>query len=223
MSTNKSKRSRSRKPRSKGANYRRDERKGNHGANTIPMDQDPTPAIHNDSILSGLSSEQIKDVGSIPWLYPAGRPQEVLEPGISANSSIGKYSAPGIMAIDLVFGPGYSWDYWSPVNQAALNQMTFLRANNSRSDSHYQASDLILYEMAMESAFILYQHVKRAYYTVKKWDSTNRYTPDALLFSMGFDYHDFKKNLAKLRSYMDQFMFMIGSLPLPANLEIFKR
>lgn len=222
MSKNRRRGSKPRKPSSSNKGNE-SSTKGNHGVNTIPMDSDPTPGIHDGSMLSGLSDAQITDVGSIPWSYPAGRPQDVLPAKVGTVPWVTKESVPGIMAIDVVVGPGRSWDYWSPVNQAALNQMTFLRSNNSRSDSHYQASDLILYEMAMESAFILYQVVKRAYYIAKKWDSTNRYTPDALLAMMGFDYKDFKRNLPMIRSYMDQFMYMIGSLPLPANLEIFKR
>lgn len=93
---------------------------------------------------------------------------------------------PGIIRFRYAPVPGVANDYTSPVNLAAQNQYTFIRHANSGA-KNYDAPDLMLYFMAINSIYNMINLGKRAYGLAMTYDQRNYYLPKGIVEAAGFD------------------------------------
>lgn len=172
---------------------------------------DPSWYISNEALL--------KAGASFPYGYPLGAPA-YLDNDIYSHA--GKLVVSGICVIDLLPTIGVSTNAASPVNVAARKLYSYIRHANSGA-SNYDAPDLMMYMMAMDSMYSWYWNGVRAYGTVNLYNKQNRYVPDALIHALGFDPDDLRRNYAQLRYGLIALAMKINNLVVPNTMTIFER
>lgn len=172
---------------------------------------DPSWYISNESLL--------KAGASFPYGYPVGAPA-YLDNDIYTHA--GKLVVSGVCTIDLLPTIGVSRNAASPVNVAARKLYSYIRHANSGA-ANYDAPDLMMYMMAMDSMYSWYWNGVRAYGTVNLYNKQNRYVPDALIHALGFDPDDLRRNYAQLRYGLIALAMKINNLVVPNTMTIFER
>lgn len=171
-----------------------------HFSRTNPADW----YIPNETILN--------NVASIPFGTPVGGRNVYGEYGVAINDS----SFPGIMTITVQNLPGFNLSETSPLNMALKNFYTLLRHRNSGSKT-YDAVDYGMYYLAMDSALSYLSWMRRIYGFMNLKNVVSRFVPRALQIANGVDYDDILKNMALLRSYINQYALRLSSLCIPAT------
>lgn len=170
-------------------------------------------------------SRQLKNAASIPYGYPLGTYLD-LATDVTGETTQGlshsKLSVSGIMTLGYVPTIGYSKDNNSPVNVAARKLYAYIRKANSGA-TNYDAPDLMMYIIAMDSLYTMYHMAKRAYGLINLYNPYNRYAPDMLVRAAGFDPIDLRSNLAQFRYLMNNYAARINNLVVPDTMPIFKR
>lgn len=172
---------------------------------------DPSWYISNEALL--------KAGASFPYGYPVGAPAYLNN---DIYSHAGKLVISGICVVDLMPTIGVSRNAASPVNVAARKLYSYIRHANSGA-SNYDAPDLMMYMMAMDSMYSWYWNGVRAYGTVNLYNKQNRYVPDALIHALGFDPDDLRRNYAQLRYGLIALAMKINNLVVPNTMTIFDR
>lgn len=121
---------------------------------------------------------------------------------------------PGLMTFRFCPSIGYSEDWGSQINVAARNIYSYIRAVQTASAS-YEASDLMMYLVGMDSAYMFYAWMVRLYRIMSMSSPMNKYFPTALVHANGVDFTDLQKNLAAFRFYINMFSAKMGSIVLP--------
>lgn len=165
------------------------------------------------------NEQLLKDAASFPYTWPLGTR---LNLGGDVAVDVNKGSIPGIMAIHTAPSFGWSDQSNSPINVAARNIYSFVRHANSGS-SNYDAPDLMLYLMAMDSCYSYIAYLKRIYGVALTFSMTNRYYPQAILNAMGVDFNSIHKSLADFRAYINVLAVKVGSLCVPASMSYFAK
>lgn len=185
---------------------------------------------HNDVSWYANNESLLRDSASFPYSRPVGsRITRKFNATVSTpnNSplSIEGYdrSVPGIMTLTYSSVTGsYNGGATSPINIAANAIYTFVRHANSGSKI-YDAPDLMMYLMAMDSAYAHYAYMVRMYGAIQLNSPYNRYLPKALIAQMGGDYEDLSSNLAQFRYFINQYAFKLSQLCVPADMAVFAR
>lgn len=128
----------------------------------------------------------------------------------------------GVMGIKFGFCPGISTDKASPINIAANNIYSYVRYMNSGS-KNYDAPDLMLYLLAMDSAYAYLNYMQRIYGVARVYNQRNRYYGKNLLEAMLVDGLDIQSNLANFRSYINSYAAKLTSFCVPSSMPIFQR
>lgn len=126
-------------------------------------------------------------------------------------------SMPGVMGIELAISPGISIDAQSPINLAAQNVYSFVRYKNSGA-ANYDAPDLMLYLIAMDSLYSAWNWMKRIYCYVSGYTYINRYIPAAYAALDCIDIDDIYANLADFRAYLNMAASRISAFCVPATM-----
>lgn len=129
---------------------------------------------------------------------------------------------PGIMNIELVPVPGISRDGSSAVNVAAKKLFTFIRHANSGA-ANYQAADLMMYMLAMDNCYTLWNWLVRLYGVARVFSTRNAYLPEGLLQTMKVNPQNISLNLCQLRTVINQFGSKLTTMKVPSHLSYFKR
>lgn len=172
-------------------------------------------------------SEQIlRDAASISYNYAAGNVLDISSRdylyGPSPLYEGRAYSTPGVMELDTFICPGISDNNSSAINIAARQIYSYVRHANS-GHSNYDAPDLMMYLMAMDSVYAMYNNLKRLYGVINLYDIKNRYLPAALVQAMGFDFDDVMHNIPNIRYYLNTVANKINTLCVPAILNVMVR
>lgn len=171
----------------------------------------------NDVSWYAANEQLLKDAASLSFAQPVG----VSVPfNLNTGDSAQRYSE--ILSIGYIptFGPSES--NTSPLNVSARRIYTFVRHANS-GHTNYDAPDLMLYIMAMDSLYAAYFNCVRAYGIANVYSQKNRAIPDDLLHAIGFDGDDVRMNLANFRYHLNVIAAKLNSLAVPMDLPIFKR
>lgn len=163
------------------------------------------------------------DYASLPYSYPLGVGLPVQNSNKSSNTvflSDSKNSA-GIITLDVAPGIGVSRNSTDPANIAAQQLYTMVRKANSGA-INYDKTDLMMVVVAMDSAYMLYEELLRAYRCLGVYNTMNRYQPDALLRSLGFD-PKIGNNIADFRGVLDLFAYKLASVNIPDQFDIIHR
>lgn len=180
---------------------------------------DVTTKGYNDPSWYAASAELLRDSASLSYNNAIGVKMDLGIDNYLGNPSKcpGLKSSPGIMAFNVVTGPGTSKDNSSAVNIAARNVYSFVRHQNS-GHTNYDSPDLMMYLLAMDEIYAYYNNLKRVYGVLATYSIKNRYMPAAIVKSLGFDYSDLLQHLPELRYYINVLCNKINTLCVPATM-----
>lgn len=135
----------------------------------------------------------------------------------AANQNI-----PGVMAIYTVPAVTPSYDESSAINLAAKNLYTFVRHQNS-GHSNYESADMMMYIMAMDSAYSFSAWMTRLYGILKVYSQVNRYIGTTLLRVNGVNDDNLIASIADFRAYINIFNTKLSAFCTPNTMSLFKR
>lgn len=110
----------------------------------------------------------------------------------------------------------------SALNLTMRALYSFVRHVNS-GKTNYEAPDLMMYVMAMDSVYLLIHEIKRMIRLAYLYVLENRDIPDKVFAVLGVDYSDLVGNLANYRAQLNTRIAKANSLAVPANFNLFKR
>lgn len=177
---------------------------------------DVNPSNINDPIWYSMDNQLVNNAGQISFYNPNGAQ---LEP---VAGYTGKFSMPGIMAINMVPIPGVSKNPYSPINVAARRLFDAVNYKNSRNFT-YESSDLMIYSYVTASAYAYYAWMKRIYGIMNTYSNTNWFMPDGLLRAIGVSASDIRSHLSDLRYYVNYFGRKLSVLTVPAKSSVYAR
>lgn len=173
-------------------------------------DNDPAWYAHNPQLL--------KDYASYPFGMPVGMPVELDLPWAPSTTD----AIPGVMAYYFSPAVGLAADSTSPINIAARNIYSYVRHANS-GHSNYDAPDLMLYIVAMDSIYMYIESLKRLLGVVLDYTPVNRYYPAVLIRAMGYDPDDIAMHTQDLRGYINVLVTKVGSMCIPNSMSFMAR
>lgn len=155
--------------------------------------------------------------------YPEGwtGPRFSWDTRTSGLPNYGYYTVPGIMMLEVTPILGACTGPNDAANIAAQEEYTMVRKANSGA-INYDKTDLMMLNLAMDSAYMLYEYLLRAYRTFGMYATMNRYMPDALLQAQGFS-PALNTQLANFRTMMDMFAYSLASINIPDQFDFIKR
>lgn len=164
------------------------------------------------------SPELIRDYASYPFGYPVGAPTDVK----FTSDPTQVLCVPGFMT--LYFQPtiGYADQENSPINVAMRKFYTEVRKANSGA-TNYEAPDMMMYLVAMDSVFMYVAMVKRLYGLLIQATPLNRYYTKALVQAMGVNYSDVIKHIPDLRGFINLMCAKANALCVPNSLSYMAR
>lgn len=194
---------------------------------------DPTWYHHNDQL--------VKDAGRFSFNRAIGAPTDISKfklntpagdiaiqesaktlANINAQPS-NKFRTPGILVLPFTIAYGRTYgDGTDPINMAAFSIYSNIRQKNSGS-ANYDAPDLMMYLMAMDSMYTYYMHLVRIYGIMNISNPVNRYLPRYLVEALGMDYDDLSQNLSDFRAYLNMFAVRMNAFCVPKVMDVYKR
>lgn len=125
---------------------------------------------------------------------------------------------PGICSIELLHTIGASDpdEVGSAITIAAMKGYTYILHSNSRSGS-YEAPDVMMYYLAMDSVYSLFYYLVRAYGILSTFSADNRYYPLEVFKHMKLDYDSFSTNMPDFRAMINLMAYRLSSLRVPKN------
>lgn len=169
----------------------------------------------NDPAWYAANPQILTDAASLPFNYPLGLPIPMMD-------GADKLSAPTIVAVDVALCPGLSVDGSSAINVASRNFYSYVRHQNS-GHANYDAPDLMLYCMALDSAYSYYAWMVRLYGIMSLYNRYNRSVPREMVDLMGVNYSDIARQLSDFRTVINQYALKLGVFAAPTSMPIFKR
>ena len=130
--------------------------------------------------------------------------------------------SPGIGGYDLAGGPSGNAIYNSSVRVAAQNLYAWVRHANSGA-SNYEASDLMMYLLAMDAAYAMYAWGRSIYRMANSATSYNFTWLEDIASATGVNLNDFRSNLANMRTFLNLCATRLNALSVPNNLPYFNR
>ena len=179
----------------------------------------------NDVSWYAKNTQLLRDAGSLSFNNPLGANmpyEDVIPVNGTFTANLGTKHFPGILRISFIPIAGRSVDNSSALNMAARNIYSFVRHANS-GHANYDSPDLMLYLLAMDNIYMLYNHGKRVYGIARYYSQYNRYLPDGLITAMHFDKDDVINNLANLRYGLNQIAAKLNALAVPNTMSLFTR
>lgn len=171
----------------------------------------------NDWTWYAQTPQLVRDYASYPFGVPLGsRLSEDL------GSGFGDGSIPGVLALYYSPSVGNPQDANAPVNIAARNIYSFVRHANS-GHSNYDAPDLMLYLLAMDSVYMMHSYMKRIMGMMYNYTPENRYYPAAVVSAMGVDPDDVASHLSDFRGFINQYAVKMGSMCVPNSMSYMAR
>lgn len=177
----------------------------------------------NDPAWYSVNEQLLRDSASFPYSWPVGnRLTQIVQDDESSKSNVVEQSIPGVLSLYLSPTIGWADSSESPVNVASRNIYSFVRHANS-GHANYDAPDLMLYLLAMDSCYSYHSFLRRLYGVMMDYTPINRYYPRAVVASMNVDFDDAMAHLAQLRYYINQFAVKLGSMCIPNSMSYMVR
>ena len=165
-------------------------------------------------------------IASIPFSYPSGvefDPMTHQDNGLgdTCESTPSANSFPGICTFRLMPTIGKCNDYTDGANAAMQQLFTIVRSATTGS-MKYDGADLMMAILAMDSAYMLYNEICRAYRVYSVYDPMNRYQPNGILTALGYA-PSLEKDRGNMAALLDLFAYRIASIPIPDQFDYIKR
>ena len=218
-------------PRKKGSNKRS---KGSMDASSMrgngtPKENMPcviTSGENNDPEWYKHIYTVAEDVARVPFSYPSGihfDPLTHRDSGLTRTLEPSNLSLafPGIMVFDLMPTIGPTQDATDPANVAAQQIYSIMRQANAGA-KNYDPGDVMMLIQAMDSPYMLYNELVRAYRLYDSYDPMNRYQPDALITALGFS-PNLVADRANFRTLLDTFAYRLAAINIPDQFDFIKR
>lgn len=227
MANTKSKSKTSTEGMEKKQNYRRrgrkkDSKNGSNDKYTTANNGSGTISSDNDAAWYNRYPELAKDAAQIPFINPLGKYYDLGGNNTINNATTSAWSIPGVFTVKWVPTIGQSLDVNSPVNIISREVYSFVRHANS-GHSNYDAPDMFMYILAMDSMYSFYSAMVRAYGLMMMYNGLNRYMPKALVEALGFDFDNLSENMAQFRWTINQFAYKLSALYVPTGMSYFER
>lgn len=177
-----------------------------------------TSSKDNDWTWYAANEQLLRDSASFSYNYPLGSP-------INWNSmrqDKNDLAVPGVMSFETSTCFGFTDDANDAINIASRNIYTYVRHANSGS-SNYDAPDLMIYLMAMDSIYSTLAYLKRVYGIANVYSYTNRYLPQTLVRANHINFDDLLAHLSDYRGQINALVVKAGSMCVPDTMPIFKR
>lgn len=200
------------KPGGKGSNFKDEEHLTDTGA------ESRYDRSRNDPSWYAANPELLKAYASLPYGVAVGSPLPYL---INPNG-VNQDTVPGIMGLYFTPTVGYSAAENDPINIAMRKVFGTIRSGNAGA-TNYEAPDLMIYLLCMDSVFMYHAYLKRVYGCMQAFSQTNRYYARELVRSMGIDYDDMMNNLPNLRAYINLLAAKASSLCIPSGMSYMAR
>lgn len=210
----------------KGQSYQKRDRDAD-GKKSMPLEpkSDPRHVIQdsmryqpgtNDYRWYASNEQLLKDSASLPFSNRLGSTVKL------NGESLGSYTVPGIMAVEVLPTPPSDDSPSSPLNLAATKLYTFVRHMNSGS-ANYDAPDLMMYILAMDQIYAGLAYLRRVYRVASLYSVYNSYLPDTLLRAMGFNPNDVRSNMANYRAQVNILASKASQFKVPRTMPLFER
>lgn len=175
----------------------------------------------NDASWYAASPALLSNAANINFPYATGSKFELAYSGTDLKGQ--QTRLPGIFVQRLMPTVGNSKvDGTSPINMAANNVYSFVRHMNSGS-ANYDAPDLMIYLLAMDSCYSYYAFLTRLYGVMRYHTPLNFYRPKAIVEAMNVDYDDIEKNLPQLLFYINLYANKLSTLKIPNTMPYLTR
>lgn len=188
----------------------------NNNHHVIVQGSDNDPGWYNNIVPA------VNDYANIPFNIPTGASFGI---GKGDNATVDQKSMikgiPGIMVFDVMPTIGSAQAPTDGVNLGATQLYSMIRKANSGA-RNYDPSDVMLTVLAMDSAYMLYEYLLRAYRSIGVYNSMNRYEPNALLYAQGFG-PEISTQMADFRGLLDLFAYQLGSINIPDVFSFVRR
>lgn len=154
-----------------------------------------------------------KDVATLPFSTPLGNALD-LASDINAVAHIERLTVvPGLMRLGFFPTIGVSDNLSSAVNRSSLRYYSALR-NKQKASAPYDQADSMMAMIALDSLYMLWAHMRRAYGVAQLYSPINRYYPKALLQAMGVS-TTILDHLAEFRVFINRFAISLGQFATP--------
>lgn len=176
--------------------------------------------IHNAPQWYFKDERLLADVASFSFNHPLGTRLHFNNyhvPTTTIQNYNGLSTIPGVMSIRLGLTPGIATDAQSPVNLAATNIYSFVRYKNSGA-SNYDAPDLMMYLLAMDSIYACWNWLQRIYGMASIYSQRNKYLPYAYMAANNVDLDDVLSNLADFRAWLNIKANEVSAFCVPATM-----
>lgn len=198
----------------------------NNRRSNNPIGKGTYDSSDNDASWYMRYPELAKDASKLPFTTPLGKYPYVGTNGIlpagKFKTGDEAFGIPGIMAINWFPTIGQSDDPNSPVNIVSREIYSFVRHANS-GHSNYDAPDLMMYILSMDSLYSFYAAMVRVYGVMMLYNGMNRYMPKKLVEALGFDFDNISTNLAQFRWLINQVAYKLTALYVPLGMSYFER
>lgn len=184
---------------------------------------------HNDAAWYIKGAQMVLDAGRLAYAQPVGADidlgstdYEINDYRLLSDQYHGHMRVPGVMELRYVPVIGNVVENSDPVNISMRNIYSFIRHANS-GHTNYDAPDLMLYLLSMDSIYQFYAHMCRTYGLVRMYSQTNRHLPFTVFKAIGVDYEDIMTNMSDFRAYINTFAARISSFAVPNTMDYFTR
>lgn len=164
----------------------------------------------NDIAWYAQNPELLKSAASIGWSSTVGLPLE-----FTTTAAV-----PGIMS--MTWSPVIGAEFNAPLNQAADEMYSFIVHANSR-NTQYNAPDVMATVLAGSSVFAAFALGVRAYGTARLYSQLDYYTPDALLTAQGFSPSDIRANLSQMWFDLNEMAARLTQIWIPNTMPVLER
>nr|ANS53888.1 capsid protein [Picobirnavirus wolf/PRT/189/2015]ANS53889.1 capsid protein [Picobirnavirus wolf/PRT/189/2015] len=215
------------KGKGRGRNDRQERRPGRNKpgvGNNIPSGNEHH-SRDNDFGWYNTIPELTRAAARFPFSRPLGTSLTITSENKDAQVTLKDHkndAIPGAMFIHWSPTIGTATSGISPVNTVAREIYSFVRHANSGS-ANYDPNDLMIYLLAQDSIYSMYQSGVRAYGLMMMYTKENRYMPKTLIEGLGYDYDNLKGNLAQFRWALNQVCYKISSFAVPNFMSYYLR
>lgn len=189
---------------------------------------DDTDHKFNDVSWYAKNEQMLRDAASFSYNSPLGSKVPWMEGFRIGQDITGGFldgtddTVPGLMQLRFLPTVGLSISSTSPANLAAQNIYSFVRYMNSGAKNYDQA-DMMLYLMAMDSIYMMWNWAKRIYGYARVYSQKNRYLPDVMFAAEQVNITSVTENLADFRLGLNKLAAQISSFCVPAVMPLFIR
>lgn len=169
----------------------------------------------------------LEAAGNIPFPWQPGRSIDNVitypNPGTGDTVNIdGSVWYPGICTLGYYPSVGQAIDVSSPINIAAREIYGRIRSKYSGS-LEADAPDIMMYLLALDSLYMIYEDLKRAYYLVNLYTPHNTLFPKQIITALGYNFEDLMINKVKMYQYLVEGGAMLAKFRVPDNMDLYKR